>query len=141
MQYLACLFFYSIKVIPKYNKDELLYSESSASGYSNFHIITKLGGGRNCVRLRLTRDFLIISLSFPFSLFAPVFDLVHVIPYQSIIEIKPKKSFWMKGFTIKYRDKYQESVSFTVLPKNIEKFISVLKVKLAKANKAANLSL
>lgn len=122
------------KIIPKYKKDELLYSEGSASGYSHCHIFTKLGGGRNCVRLRLIRDFLIISSWFPFSLLAPVFDMVHVIPYPSIIEIKPKKTFWMKGITITYRDKYQESVTFTVLPKNFEKFMSVLKYNLAQTN-------
>jgi len=139
--YFVLLYIFSVKLIPGYNKNELLYSENSASGYSHCHIFTKLGGGWGCVRLRLTRDLLIVSSWFPFSLLAPVFDMVHIIPYSAIKELNSKNILWKKGITITYRDNYQESVIFTVFPKNLNKFETVIKENIVRLKTADNLSL
>ena len=130
--------FFPLKLFLNSVKMTLYFLKIQLLDIHHCHILTKLGGGRNCLRLRVTRNLIIISSWFPFSLLAPVFDLVHVIPYSAIIEIKPTKTLWMKCITITYRDKYQDSVTFTVISKNHDKFTSALKENLMQQNAAAN---
>src|SRR5689334_22155040 len=59
---------------PKLAKEDIVFQEFFASGASQKNILTKLGGGRNCLRLVVTRDLLWVTSWFPFSLIAPIYD-------------------------------------------------------------------
>ena len=69
---------------PRFTSTDLLFQEWFTSGCSQLNFLTKIGGGRNCVRLVVTKDFLWVTAWFPFSLIAPSYDMEHVIPLSAI---------------------------------------------------------
>ena len=74
----------ALRTRPNLAKEDIVYEERFASGASMKNILTKLGGAQYCLRLVVTRDLLWVTSWFPFSVIAAVYDLVHIIPLQSI---------------------------------------------------------
>ena len=78
--YWIALFIYCEIELSRIDKSNILYVEKTASGYSHMNVLTKLGGARNCLKIQLTKNYLIISSWFPFSLIAPLYDGIQIIP-------------------------------------------------------------
>ena len=79
------------KPVPDIPRDEILYAERGASGFSHKNLLSRLGGAKHCLNVVLGRDVLTVSVSFPFSLVdaAGTFDLHHAIPIARITGIVP----------------------------------------------------
>ena len=78
------------KGVPSIPPQDLLFTESWASGASQKNLLTRVGAASNCLRVTLGRDVLIIRPMFPFNLmfFPEVYDLEHVIQRSAIKNIE-----------------------------------------------------
>lgn len=124
--YWIALFVYCERALSRVDKSNFLYLEKTASGYSHLNILTRLGGARNCLKIQLTNHYLTISSWFPFSLIAPLYDGVHIIPVEHIVSITPKKKLlWWRGYLLSFRTAETDHVStFSLYPRNTELFES-----------------
>lgn len=111
---------------PNIAKRDIVYQEYFASGCSQKNILTKLGGARNCLRLVVTRDLLWVTSWFPFSLIAPIYDGVHVIPLPSISSVQPSRFFGSDSLLLSYTDKSGRSHTLRLVPKNREGFLTAI---------------
>ena len=114
---------------PNIAKEDIIYQEYFASGASQKNILTKLGGARNCLRLVVTRDLLWVTSWFPFSLIAPIYDGVHVIPLPSISSVQPARFFGSDSLLLSYSDVSGRSHSLRLIPKNRERFLTAIQFK------------
>jgi hypothetical protein len=114
---------------PQYQKSDVVYQEWFASGASQKNILTKLGGARNCLRLIVTNEFLLVT-SWPLlTIFAAVYDLFHIIPIHSINEIVRSRYFGIDTLLLTYTDDSGNSHTLRLLPKYIDKFLQSMKVE------------
>src|SRR5688572_22978969 len=111
---------------PRFQKPDILYQEWFASGFSKKNILTRFGGGNNCVRLVITKDFLWVTSWFPFSIFAPAYAIEHVIPLDRITEAESKHGFLSRGIHLTYVDGNGYSHSLRLIPRNEERFWRVI---------------
>ena len=78
----------SIKKFPNLDKSNFEYVENSASGYSTESFKTKMGGARNVLRIRVTDNQLWLTSNTFMAWIAEQFDLLHIIPIESIVSVK-----------------------------------------------------
>jgi hypothetical protein len=116
----------AIRNRPHIAKDDIVYQEYFASGASQKNILTKLGGARNCLRLVVTRDLLWVTSWFPFSLIAPIYDGVHVIPLRNISSVLPSRFLFTDSLLLSYIDDSGRSHTLRLIPKNRERFLAAL---------------
>jgi hypothetical protein len=92
------------KQLPDIPDADLRFSELGASGRSYKNFITKLGGARGCLVVKLGRQGLLVRPFFPFNLmFLPeIYDLEHFIPREKIRNVKPVKGFFGKYVLIDF---------------------------------------
>jgi hypothetical protein len=128
--FFAWLFIRARQRRPRFQKSDVVYQERYASGCSQKNILTKLGGARHCLRLVVTRSFLLVTSWFPFSLITPVWDLEHVIPLDSIASVRRSSIIGFSSFLLTYRDTDGEEHTLRLLPKNPDNFIRSLGVKI-----------
>ncbi|MEI9895217.1 MAG: hypothetical protein WDN28_15335 [Chthoniobacter sp.] len=83
---------------------DILYRESFASGTSQKNLLTQFGGAHACLRLVVTKDLLVITSWFPFTLLMPVYDLEHAIPISHIVSLDDLQSFERTGLLLIYAD-------------------------------------
>ena len=119
----------AFRMRPRITKEEIVYQEYFASGASQKNFLTKIGGGRNCFRLVVTRDLLWVTSWFPFSLIAPIYDGVHVIPLQSISSVQPSRFLGTDSLLLSYTDASGKSHTLRLLPKHPERFLHALGTK------------
>ena len=119
-------FLRAMKGRPRFEKSDVVYSDWRASGASQKNIITRLGGGRNCVRLVVTRDFLWVTSYFSFLLISPFYDMEHVIPLRAITVVERKKSFLMKSLLLTYRDAQGIDHTLRLMPKREPEFLAAI---------------
>src|SRR2546422_10074370 len=124
--YIIYKYFLAVRNRPRIQKNDILYQEWFASGWSTKNILTQLGGGKNCTRLVITKDLLWVTSWFPFSLFAAAYDLEHVIPLDWITEIEQKRSFMWKGIRLTYVDANGAAHSLKLVPRNEESFLRAI---------------
>ncbi|MEA3212249.1 MAG: hypothetical protein QOE70_5306 [Chthoniobacter sp.] len=115
---------------PNIAKEDIVYQEYFASGASQKNVLTKLGGARNCLRLVVTRDLLWVTSWFPFSLIAPIYDGVHVIPLPAISFIESARFFGSDSLLLSYNDSSGRSHTLRLIPKNRERFLAAIRPKL-----------
>lgn len=113
---------------PVIRANEIVFQEWFASGNSEANIITKMGGGRNCVRLVVTHDRLWVTSWFPFSLLSNLYDMEHLIPLQGIVRVERTRFLWYKGFLLTYVDANGRSHVLRLFPKQEEKFLGALQL-------------
>src|SRR4051812_31788987 len=94
----------AVQTRPRFGPADVVFQEWFASGCSQKKIITKVGGGRNCVRLVVTKSFLWVTSWFPFSLIAPLYDMEHVVPLDAIVSVESSSFFGRRTFLLTYRD-------------------------------------
>jgi hypothetical protein len=131
--FFACgvhLFIRARQMRPRFEKSEVVYQERYASGCSQKNILTKLGGARNCLRLVVTRSFLLVASWFPFSLITPFYDLEHVIPLDSIMSVRHSSFLGFDSLLLTYRGADHEDHTLRLRPKSPDDFIRSLGVKL-----------
>jgi hypothetical protein len=128
--FLAWLYIRARRRRPRFDKSDVVYQERYASGCSQKNILTKFGGARNCLRLVVTRSFLIVTSWFPFSLISPFYDLEHVIPLDSIASVRRSSFIGFSSFLLSYRDTKGEDHTLRLRPKNPDDFIRSLGVKI-----------
>ena len=78
----------SLKKFPELDQVDFEFSEKFVSGYSTQSFITKLGGARNALSIKVTKDALWITTNLFFAWFAEKFDLLHLIPIKSLSSVK-----------------------------------------------------
>ena len=116
----------ALRTRPNITKQDIVYQERFASGASQKNFLTKLGGGRNCVRLVVTRDVLWVTSWFPFSILAATYDMVHVISLRSISSLQPARFFGSVSLLLSYTDNHGRSHSLRLIPTNRERFLSAI---------------
>jgi hypothetical protein len=89
--YLIYKYVLAVQNRPRIQKADILYQEWFASGNSTKNILTQLGRVKNCVRIVITEDLLWVTSWFPFSIFAPAYDMEHVIPLDWITKVERKR--------------------------------------------------
>lgn len=89
----------SLNQFPKLNTSGFDFSEDMASGYSTQSKKTQMGGAKNVLRIRVTKDELWLTTNIFFAFIAGRFDLLHKIPIQSIISVNPER----KNIRIKFK--------------------------------------
>jgi len=125
----AWRYFRAVRDRPRFEAADVVFQEWCASGCSQKNIITKIGGGRNCLRLVVTKNFLWVTSWFPFSLIAPLYDMEHVIPLDSIFSVRHSRFFARNTLLLTYRDCRNESHTLRLLPRKPNDFIMSLGVK------------
>lgn len=128
--YCIWVFIRARKLRPQFKQVEVVYQERFASGSSQKNILTKLGGARNCLRLVITRNFLLVTSWFPFSLITPIYDLEHVIPLGSIVSIRRSNFLGVSSFLLTYRGVEGLQHTLRLRPKNPDIFIRSLGMKI-----------
>ena len=113
---------------PTFSRSDILFQEWFASGCSQKNVLTKLGGGHNCVRLVITRDLLWITSWFPFSLMAPLFDMEHVVPLTQIASVDRRRFLFSNTLLLTYSDGGAVQHTVRLVPRDIEGFVSRLRV-------------
>jgi hypothetical protein len=124
--YILCKYILAVQNHPRIQKPDILYQEWFASGRSTNNILTQLGGGNNCVRLVITKDLLWVTSWFPFSIFAPAYDMEHVIPLDWITEVELKRGLLSKGVRLTYVDAIGSAHSLKLVPRNEESFLRAI---------------
>jgi len=120
----------SLQMRPRFTQADVAFQEWFASGCSQKNIITKIGGGRNCLRLVVTGSFLWVTSWFPFSLIAPFYDMEHVIPLRSITAVRQERFFGRLTLIVTFTADDGASHSLRLAPKNPEAFSRSLGVKI-----------
>ena len=115
---------------PRFERTDVLYQEWFASGASQNNILTKILGARNCLRLVVTRSFLLVTSWFPFSLVTAFYDLEHLIPLDSIASVRRSSFYSFGSFLLTYRDTKGIERSVMLRPKHPDEFIRSLGVKI-----------
>ena len=118
----------ALRTRPNIAKQDIVYQERFASGASQKNVLTKLGGGRNCVRLVVTRDLLWVTSWFPFSILAAAYDMVHVISLRSISSLQSALFFGSDSLLLSYTDSLGRIHSLRLIPKNRERFLNAIQL-------------
>jgi len=118
---------------PTFAKADVVFQEWFASGCSQKNFITRIGGGRNCLRLVVTKDFLWVTTWFPFSLFAPLYDLEHVIPLHAIKSVTPDKFFGVQTLLLTFMTGTGQPRTLRLRPKQSDAFVTSLGPVIANA--------
>jgi hypothetical protein len=124
--WIALFIYWEINLI-RIDKSNLIYVEWTASGSSHLNLLTELGGARGCLKIQLTKDYLLISTWFPFSLIAPLFDGVQIIPTENILSIKKDRGFLGRDkYLLTFKtNSFDQIADFSVYPKKVKQFESV----------------
>ena len=70
-----------------------------------------------------------VTLWFPFSLFAPIYDLEHVIPLDAIMSVRRSHFLGRRTFLLSYRDSAGGTHTLRLIPRQPDEFIQRLGVK------------
>lgn len=76
--------------LPKAGDSDVVFSERFSSGSSDKSWMTRLGGASNCLTVIVTKSHLAITTFFPFTAFAGIYDLEHLVPLSAIRSVTPK---------------------------------------------------
>jgi len=115
--YLAWRYVGVLRSKPRFVPAEVIFEEWFASGCSQKNFLTKIGGGRNCVRLVVTPSFLWVTTWFPFSLIAPLYDMEHVIPLSAITSVEKDKYWGTPTFLVTFTTESGQSRTLRLIPK------------------------
>ena len=118
--YLLWHYFAARRTRPRISSADILHQESFASGVSQKNLLTQIGGAHHCLKIVVTKDLLMITSWFPFSLLTPVYDLEHVIPIRSIVSLEGFESFGRAGLRLIYVDGQRATHSIDLFPKSCE---------------------
>ena len=116
--YLLWRYFAARRHRPEVAGADILYRESFASGNSQKNFLTQIGGAHDCLRLLVTKDLLVITSWFPFSLLTPIYDLEHAIPIRGIVSVDDLQSFGRAGLRLVFADDQGAKHVIHIFPKN-----------------------
>lgn len=74
----------ALKSFPKLDNSKFIYKENGISGYSTKSFITKYGGANKALRIRVNDEELWITTNTFMASIANRFDLLHIIPFNSL---------------------------------------------------------
>lgn len=111
---------------PPLPKSGIIYQEWFASGFSEATLLTRLGSAKNCLRLIVTAEHLVITAWFPFVLFSAFYDLEHVIPLGSLRPVERKRVFGHKYLRLTYTDAPGRTHTIALESKHPEAFLAAL---------------
>ncbi len=103
----------------------VLFEEGWVSGRSHKNFITKLGGGRNCIKVTVTDEELWINTPFPFNVIAYFYDGIQRIPLKTI----RKSEILGDTVLVEYDRKDGELGMYELKLKNKDNFINTIKSK------------
>lgn len=86
---------------------EIVFDESYASARSHKSTFTRLGGGSRCMRISVTNKALFVRPHFPFSLMGFDADLIHAIPFTSVIDISEVSHGGASAIAVKFGEGQQ----------------------------------
>lgn len=105
----------------------VLYQENFASGYSLRNVLTQIVRARGTLSLIVTRERLVVTTWFPFSLILSLSDLDHDIPLASLESVEPITfAVLLRGALLTYRDATGEVHRIKVFSLNTRSFLSAL---------------
>lgn len=74
-------------ILPSRKTANVLFEEKGVSGRSHKSVISKMGGGRNCIVVTITDQELWIDAIFPFNIIAFYYDGVHRLSLSKIKKV------------------------------------------------------
>ena len=104
----------------------IIYRESSASGRSMKSARTRFGGVKNCLKLIITSDALLVTPVFPFSVLGPDVDLIHSVPLKRIKSIDGNADDSKGTIRIRFELKDGTERDIDLKSKNSQVFIEAL---------------
>ncbi len=115
----------SLQKFPNTEISEFEYVENFASGYSMKSFITKAGGAKNALSIRVTKGHLWLTTNTFMAWIAELFDLLHLIPIASLKSVDIEGDKINLGF-------YENGVSkkIVLLSKNKSVLVELLKRKM-----------
>jgi hypothetical protein len=124
--YLVYRYWLAQKSKPTLGKMDIVYEEWFASGHSEANILTIMGGGRNCVRLIVTSEYLIVTSWLPFALFSGFYDMEHVVPLKAISTLVPKRLLGVEYLLLTYQDSQNRVHRIGLTPRNPIGFLAAI---------------
>ena len=124
--YLVYQYMLAQKNKPVIPRADIVYQEWFASGHSEANFLTKFGGARNCLRLLVTTQCLVVTSWFPFSLFSAFYDLEHVVPLATISRVEQKQTLGMKYLLVVYQDSQGKAHRIGLMPRNQHRFLEAI---------------
>ena len=124
--FFAWRFVRAMQARPRFDRQDIIFQEWFASGYSQKTLVTKIGGARNCLRLVVTRSFLSVTAWFPLSLIASFYDVEHVIPLSSITSVKRDSFMGRLTFLVTFTTESGAPCTLRLIPKQAEAFAQSL---------------
>jgi hypothetical protein len=76
--------------MPNPRDADVVFLERFASGSSHKSFITRMGGARNCLTIIVTKTDFCITTFFPFTAFAGMYDLEHIVPLGKILKVQER---------------------------------------------------
>lgn len=95
----------TLKKFPEMNNSDFEFIENSASGYSTDSFKTRNGGANKVLRIRVTKDELWLTSHPLFAWISEQFDLLHVIPINSLLSVESEQKKLKIEFVKKGRKK------------------------------------
>ena len=129
--FLAWRYISVVRSKPHFERSDVVFQEWFASGCSQKNLLTKMGGGRNCLRLVVTPTFIWVTTWFPFSLIASLYDMEHVISLSAITLVKRDKFWGTLTFLITFTNEAGRSRTLRLIPKKPDEFAKSLGAKVA----------
>jgi hypothetical protein len=131
-------YFEGLKARPHIEKGDIAYQEWYASGSSQWNYLTMMGGGRNCIRLVVTRDLLWVTSWFPFSLISPLFDMEHVIPLRSITSLRNSRFLWKDTLLLTFSFPSGDRRTLRLMSKDPKRFVASLGIQTEEPNQSTD---
>ena len=100
----------------------VVYEEKGVSGRSHKSLLTKVGGGKNCIIVTVTNSELWINVMFPFNIVAYYYDSLHRLPLSVI----KKATQSGKSVIVEFNRPDGSNGVFELLLKNPDEFIRAL---------------
>lgn len=112
---------------PPIPESQELYSERFVSGFSHKNLLTKLGGARNALSVKVSREAVLIELVAPFKWFIPrgVCDLEHYVTRKNIKEITCSSRWRREGIVLAFVSDSGELKCIEFCLRNRQKFLAL----------------
>jgi hypothetical protein len=114
----------ALSIFPPIEKENVLYRDKSASGYSTKSLRTKLGGSSKTLEIVVTDKELWLTSKLLLASIGESHDLLHKISLDNIEKIERNGT----KFTINFKTDTGEAKQVVLCPKQIDKFIKVLNI-------------
>ncbi|BDI29956.1 hypothetical protein CCAX7_20070 [Capsulimonas corticalis] len=111
---------------PEFKHGDLVYQDHFGSGCSRKNWLTELGGANRCLWLIVSKDCLVVTAWFPYTLISWVYDLEHIIPFAAITKMDQSRCFGRRAAEIEYQRANGELRRLRLAARNMDTFVNAI---------------